>query len=197
VGVGVDSKGAAEAHGLAQQVLGRVLAFGARIDLHRSAGASAGGEDGLGVEGGLGAAAPSDEPSRAVAQDVGVGTLDGGQHALRHGGRLHAQLGVHTGDDDVQLGQQVEVLVERAVLEDVHLNAGQDPEGRQILVQLRQDAKLVPQPLSVEPVRHGEAGAVVGQDQVLVAQRTRRLCHFADRAATVGPVRVGVAVTAE
>ena len=132
VGVGVDAERAAEPGRLAQQVLGRVLALGPRVDLHRRPGAGAGGEHRLGVEGRLGPAPPRDEAAGAVAQDVGVGALDGGEHTCGHLGRVHAQLGVDAGHHDVELGQQVEVLVERPVLEDVHLDAGQDPERRQL-----------------------------------------------------------------
>ena len=72
--------------GVAQQLLGRVLALGPRVDLHRGPGAGAGGEHRLGVEGGLRPATPGDEAPGAVAEDVGVRALDGRQHALGHAG---------------------------------------------------------------------------------------------------------------
>ena len=47
----------------------------------------------------------------------------------------HPQLGVHAGHHDVEPGQQVLALVERAVVEDVHLDPGQDAERGQFRVE--------------------------------------------------------------
>ena len=60
---------------------------------------------------------------------------------------LHAQLRVHARDDDVELGEQLVVLVERAVVEDVDLDAGEDAERRELLVELVDDVELLAQPL--------------------------------------------------
>ena len=60
---------------------------------------------------------------------------------------VHRQLRVDAGDDDVELGEQVLVLVERAVLEDVDLDAGEDAERRQLLVERGDLVELVAQPL--------------------------------------------------
>ena len=53
------------------------------------------------------------------------------------------------------------------------------------------------QALLVEAVRHREAGAVVGEHEVLAAEGAGRLGHLEDGAAAVGPVGVRVAVAAE
>ena len=58
-------------------------------------------------------------------------------------------------------------------------------------------AELLGEALLVEPVRDREAGAVVGQDEVLATQVASRLGHLEDGAAAVGPVGVGMAVTAQ
>ena len=97
---------------------------------------------------------------------------------------------MHAGHHDVEFGQQVFVLVESAVLEDVHLDAGQDPERGHLLVQGAHHVELIPQPLGIEPVRHRQAGAVVGQDQIAVTEVSGRLGHVRDRAPAVRPVRV-------
>ena len=60
---------------------------------------------------------------------------------------LHLELGVHARHHDVEPGQQVRVLVERPVLEDVDLDAGEDAERGQLLVQ------------RLAPPRAGGAGA--------------------------------------
>ena len=64
-----------------------------------------------------------------------------------HGRLLHAQLGVHAGHDHVESGQQLLVLVERAVLQDVDLDAGQDSERRELLVELGHHVELLAEPL--------------------------------------------------
>ena len=107
---------------------------------------------------------------------------------------VHLELRVHAGHHDVEPGQQRRVLVERTVLEDVDLDAGEDAERGQLRVQRLDHLELAAQSFGVEAVGHGEAGAVVGEGQVLVAERRGRLGHLGDRAAAVGPVGVAVAV---
>ena len=83
---------------------------------------------------------------------------------------VHAQLRVHAGDDDVELGEQLRLLVERAVLEDVDLDAGEDPERRQLFVDRGDDLELLAQPLGAEPVGDREPRRVVGERDVVVTQ---------------------------
>jgi hypothetical protein len=104
---------------------------------------------------------------------------------------------VDAGDDDVEPAQQLVALVEAAVEVDVALDAGEDPERRQFLVQLRHHVELLLEAGGAEAVGHGEPGGVVGQRDVLVAQRHGRLRHLADRAAAIGPVGMHVQVTAQ
>ena len=74
------------------------------------------------------------------------------------GWRCHAQLGVDARHDDVEAGEQVVVEVERAVLEDVDLHAGEDAERRQLLVERGDLDELALEPLAVEAVGDGEPG---------------------------------------
>ncbi len=154
-------------------------------------------EDDLRVELGLGTAASDDDPAGAVAEDVGVGIGDGQHHALGHLVAGHAQLAVHAGDDDVELGEQLGLLVEAAVLVDVDLDTGEDAERRQLLVEVADHLQLLAEALGAEPVGDGQARRVVGEHHVVVAEGPRRLGHLADRAAAVRPVGVGVAVAAQ
>jgi hypothetical protein len=55
---------------------------------------------------------------------------------------------VHAGDHDVE---QLLSLVERAVVEDVELDPGQDPEWRQAGVQLADQLQLGAEPVSGQP----------------------------------------------
>ena len=109
----------------------------------------------------------------------------------------HPQHRVHARDHEVELGQQLRLLVQRAVVEDVHLDPGEDPERRQLLVQQRDLDQLGAQPLRGQPVRDRQPGRVIGQHHVLVAEVAGGLRHLPDRRATVGPVRMGVAVAAQ
>ena len=58
-----------------------------------------------------------------------------------------SQLGVHARDDDVELREQLVVLVEGAVLEDVDLDAGEDAERRELLVERVDQVELLAQAL--------------------------------------------------
>ena len=98
------------------------------------------------------------------------------------------------GHHHVELGEQLLVLIERSVLEDVDLDAGQDAERGQLGVELGDDLELLAQALGVEPVGDGEPGAVVGECPVAVPELPRRLGHLPDGAASVRPVGVAVAV---
>ena len=107
---------------------------------------------------------------------------------------LHAQLGVDAGHYHVQGGEQLLLLVEGAVFEDVDLDAGEDPERSQLLVESGHVFELAQEAFTVQTVRHREPGTVVGEHQILVPQVARRLGHLPDGAATIGPVRVAVTV---
>jgi hypothetical protein len=95
--------------------------------LHGYAQLSGAVEDGGGVEGeGL---AAQDEAAGGVAEDADVRILDGAQDAF---GRLFAglfEVGVNAGDDDVHLREDIVGKIERAVFEDVYLDAGEDADA--------------------------------------------------------------------
>ena len=112
-------------------------------------------------------------------------------------GRVHRQLGVHAGHHDVEALQQFGLLVERAVLEDVDLDAGQDPHRRDRLAQFVDDVELLAQPLRRKPVGDRQARRMIGQRTVLVAQLLCRQHHLLDRRRPVRPVRVHVQVAAQ
>src|SRR3712207_9027830 len=72
-------------------------------------------------------------------------------------------------------------LVEAAVDVDVALDAGEDAERRQLLVERGDDVELLLQPRGGEAVGDGQPRRVVGQRHVLVAERDRGRGHLADR----------------
>ena len=106
-----------------EQLLGRVLALGSAVDLDRRVEPGARGEHDVGVELALRPTGAHDLAAGAVPEDVDVGAGDGHHHPAGHLLLGHPQLRVHAGDDDVEALEQVDVLVERAVLEDVDLHA--------------------------------------------------------------------------
>ena len=100
------------------------------------------------------------------------------------------------------LRQQLVGLVERAVVEDVHLDPLEQgerspPGAGQVVVDRLDDAELAGQPLGAEAVGHREARRVVGEHEVLVAELDRGERHLLDRRPAVGPVGVGVQVAAQ
>ena len=72
-------------------------------------------------------------------------------------------------DDDVELVEQVRLLVERAVVEDVDLDARQQRES--VAAHARDELELRAQPLRRQPVRDAQPRRVVGEREVLVPER--------------------------
>lgn len=200
--VGVDGEAATRLDRQAQQPLRRIEALRAGVDLDGDVVGGAGVEDERRVELRLRAqaAAPSaglhDAPG-AVAEDVHARVRDRRDHPPGHGDAVHAELGVHAGDDDVEAVEEFGLLVERAVLQDVDLDTGEDAERRQGGVEFVDDVELAAQAVGGQAVRDLQARRVVGEGEVLVAEGTRGLGHLQDRGPAVGPVAVGVQVALE
>ena len=133
-----------------------------------------------------------------MAQDARVGVLDGAQHA---GGHLFAALlkaGVDAGDHHVHLGQHFVVQVERAVGEDVDLDAGEDADAAfHLPVDFADALNVFERALLVEAIGHGQVFGVVGDGDVLVAAGQRGLGHLADGVVAVGGGGVHVHVALE
>ena len=187
VRVGVEGEVAAGVDRLADEIVGRVAAFGARIDLDGDAVLGACSEHGLGIERRrwADAAFAVDEAAGAVPEDRRVGVLDGAEHAFRHGSRARTQLGVNRRDPHVEAVEHVGALVEGAVLLDVYLDAleqdergARRPEGR---VHRVDDAELLRQPLGTQPVGDAQRGGVVGLHDVLAPEGDRCHDHLVDR----------------
>src|SRR5215212_2618573 len=108
-------------------------------------------------------------------------------------------------DDDVECRKHVLSLIESSVLVDVNLDAAENPKwwrssicfSGKLTVAALDFLQLPHEALSRESVRDGEVGRVIGHDDVLVPQRTRRMGHLDDRTAAVGPERVRVTVTSQ
>ena len=94
-------------------------------------------------------------------------------------------------------------LIECSILIDVNLDAAENTKGWRpglcVSGELTVDAldlfELLHEALSRESVRNGEVRGVIGHDDVLMTQRTRRVRHLDDGTATIGPQRMRVTVT--
>ena len=104
---------------------------------------------------------------------------------------------MHAGNHQIQLRQHLGTVVEVAVLQNVDLDAAEDAERSEPLVQFGHHADLFGQPVGAQAVRHGEPRRVVGEHHVLVAQRHGRAGHGFDGGATVAPAAVQVQVATQ
>ena len=161
--VGVDAEPAARVDGEREQPHRGIETFGPAVDLHRGVEVGARAEHQRRVEGRLGPPLADDEAPGAMAEHVDVGVRDRAHHPVGHRLRRHAQLRVHARDHHVELGEQLVGMVERAVLEDVALDAGEDAERRELLVQSGDDVELLAQPLDREAARDLERRRMVGE----------------------------------
>ena len=132
-----------------------------------------------------------------MPQDIDVRVGDRHDHPPRHLPGWHPQLAVYARHHHVQFRQQFRFLVQRAVVQDVDLDAGQDAERRQFGVQSAHHLQLAAQPFRAQPARHLQPRRVVRKHHVLVSQPDRRLGHLPDGAAPIRPVGVHVAVAAQ
>ena len=194
MGVGVDRDHAAHVERQVEEVVRRVLALGAAVDLDGGVELRARREDVVGVELRLLPPSAHHLAPGAVPEDVDVGAGRRHDHALGHGVTFHRQLRVHRGDDDVESCQQIVGQVEAAVLQDVDLHAGEDAERRELLVERGDLDQLVGEACGIQSVGDGQPGRVVGHHEVLMTQRPRGAGHVGDRRTPVGPQRVRVAV---
>jgi hypothetical protein len=92
---------------------------------------------------------------------------------------------VHRGDDEVQFGENVILVVQRAVPEYVHLGAAEEAYLVVLLVSRPHGLQLLLQALGGETVSHPEALGVVAEYEVLVAELDRGLGHALDGALAV------------
>ena len=133
----------------------------------------------------LDGARPRPTTLRPVPEDVHLWVGHGADHAAGHLISWHRQLGVHRRDDHVEAAQQVIAQIQLTVDEDVDLHAGEDPEWRQLLVQSFYLDQLLGEPLGRQPMGDRQAGRMIGDDEVLVAQCHGGARHRLDRCAAV------------
>ena len=87
--------------------------------------------------------------------------------------------------DVIEIGQDVVRKIERAVAENVALDAGKKPEVFEFAVELSDHGDLHAQARLIESVRLDRAAAVFGNAQILQAQRLGRRRHLFERVVSV------------
>ena len=141
--------------------------------------------------------AAQQQPAGGVAEDARIGILNGAQHARRHLFAALLEARVDAGDDHIHLRQHFVVEVERAVGQDVDLDAGEDADAAfHLLVHFADALDVLEGALFIEAVGHGQVLRVVGDGDVLVAVGERGFGHLADGVAAVGGGGVHVHVAA-
>ena len=118
-------------------------------------------------------------------------------HPLGHRAALHAQLGVHAGDDDVE---PASISSSRSSDPSSRMSTSipvRMRNGARLLVERGHVVELLPQSLAVEAVGDGEPGRVIGEHHVVVAERDRRRAPSPRSGPAVAPQAVQVAVAAE
>ena len=133
-----------------------------------------------------------------MAENSHIRIFDRAQHARRHLLAALLEARVHAGDHHVHLREHFVVQVERAVGENVHLDAGEDANAalHRFVHFVESRCDLLERALFVEAVGHGQILRVVGDGDVFVAALQRRLGHLADRVAAVAGRGVHVHVAA-
>jgi hypothetical protein len=110
---------------------------------------------------------------------------------------LHAQLRMEGRDDEIHLVEEVVVHVARPFGREIHLDAAEDAEaGRHRGVRLGHLAPLPAERPLILAARDGKALRVVGDADVLVAERRADGRHLPHRRRTVGPRRVDLQIAA-
>ena len=98
------------------------------------------------------------------------------------------------GDDHVEDFEHGIGQIELAVLEDVDLDALEQRDIFDLLLDLRHLARLGNEALRVEPMDHGNSRRVIGDPEVAVAEGLRALRHLQHRRPAIAPVGVRVHV---
>lgn len=174
----------------------RIEPVGQRVDLHGDAGARGGVHHCVHVER-VGRPAQQ-QPPRRVAQHVDVRVGDRLQQARGHLVAILIEGRVDRRDHHIEGGQAVVSEIERPVRADVAFDAREETDAVDLAVERADARRVLERPPFVEPVRHGERLAVIGDRHVVEARGAGAGGHLADAVLAVafGRVQVQVAMQA-
>ena len=131
-----------------------------------------------------------------MGDDLRIGIFDGGKDAVGHFGAFHFHVGVHGGDDHVELRENFVVEVELAVFQDVDFDSGEQANAGDALLRGADFFDLRERALFVHAVGDGDGFRVVGERDVLVAEIAAGFAHFLDGIVAVGGGGVHLQVAA-
>src|SRR5215813_1593301 len=129
-----------------------------------------------------------------MADERGVGILDGADQPLGHLGRFLCELRMHRSDYDIYLREYGIGEVELAIGENVDFYSGKNLDAIELLRRLAYARDVFDGTFVIETVGEGEVLGVIGDGHVFIAARSRSLGHLLNRTATVGFDRVHVHV---
>ncbi len=185
MGVGVDDDTAVLFFGEAEIAVVEVEPLGRGVVLDGDAQFGGASQDRTYVEG-IGFAS-QELSAGGVAEDPRVGILDGTEHASGHLFATLVKARVDAGDDHVHLGEDFVVEVERAIGQNVDLDAGEDADAAfHLLVHFTDAADVFERALFIEAVGHGQVFGVVGDGDVLIAPGECGVGHFANGVVAIG-----------
>src|ERR1035441_4373449 len=130
---------------------------------------------------------PADQPVGGVEEDVHQGVRERLERPVRQLLRALPVGLVDRGADHVEVLQERTVVVEAPVGPDLGLDALEDPERLQLLVQLVYRLPLLPEPLFGEAIRYTDRERVVCYGDVLVSPLLRRPCHLVELVGAIAP----------
>ena len=207
MGVRVDGQETTHLHRPSRPLRGQVQAVRRPVDLQRRAGGGRRLEHGIPVQ--VQIVAILDHAAGRVGDDVHVRAPDRVQRAT---GQLCPRLAagdVDGGDDEIEAGQQVVVVVETAVGADLQLAAMQEPEAAGVRARGQGPCRLLRRKPGVEggddpplqlhsvrlqAVRDPQALRVVGEHLVGMTATTSGLGHDLDGVDAIAPLGVTVQV---
>ena len=131
-----------------------------------------------------------------MSDNGSVRILDGLDQAFGHLRGLLVEDGMHAGNHNIHLHEDVIGKVKLAVSENVDLNAGEDANSADFLFCLSNVLDVLHGALVIESVGESQVLGVVRDGHVFVAMLFRGLRHLFDRVAAVGlhGVHVNVAL---
>ena len=171
-----------------------VQALRVGVDLDRRALPLGGPEDRLEVD--VVRLPLADQAPRRVGEDAHVRVRRGGAEAFGHLRPRLLEPRMHRADHEVEPGQHLVRVVQRAVGQDVALAPGEHGDARVLRLDGSDLRDVSGQLLRVEAAGDPRRGAVVRDRHVLVPARLRRRHERLDRVVAVGGVGVAVQVAA-
>jgi len=196
VRIGVDDDPAAILFGDAEVEVVQVRTCGAGIVFDGYPELRGAFEDCIDVDGV--AFATEDLASGGMAEDADVWIFESAEDALCHLFDGLVEEGVNAGDDDVHLGERGVIEIERAVGEDVDLDAGEDTDFPfHFGVDLADGFDVSDGSRVVEAIGHREVFGVVSDGDVFETTGESSFGHLPDGVAAVGGVGVHVEVAAD